>query len=164
VDEQGAPDCPRCGTRDAVRQMGEAFARQLELVRERANAAVRPPASPSPPPPAGADASGPTDELYMEIGVGMTALFAVLETALEAAVVRPAAGWWATKGKARASARREEMVRSMQEALNRFPDLYYCGRDDVVFLRGGKRTVRSGEAGRLLMRHQDGRLMSLLGP
>ncbi len=92
----------------------------------------------------------------------MAPLIEIFKSAVDVAVVRPAGASWQTKGAAREREKREQALRAMEVVLDRNPELYYCGGDDLVVLRGGSRAISSGEAGRLLMRGDDARLLAVL--
>jgi ketosteroid isomerase-like protein len=163
VDENERPLCPRCGARDRVQQLAAAFAAQVERTRQMAAEAHPPPASPPPASPTDATGTGTTDEAYMAIGAAVDVVLEVFRSAIEAAVVRPAAGWWETKGQQRMVEKRTQALAGLQETLQRHPELYHCARDDVVFSSHGKRAIPSREAGRLLMRNDENRLRKALG-
>lgn len=154
------PACPKCGDGKTTRPLGEAFAAQVELIRQ---AASTPP--PTPPAesvsPAGSGMNASPEQLI--VGAVMQILLEVGKAAVETAVVRPAAGWWRSKGQAMMLERREAMIRTLQSALDRHPELYVCAKDDVVFVPGGRHTVPTRRAVELLFKDEDVRLMSMLG-
>jgi hypothetical protein len=128
--------------------------------------AAEAPPPPSPSPASHIDtgaSSGMTDDAYMAVGAAVDTILEVFRSVIEAAVVRPAAGWWETKGRQRMVEKRTQALAGLQQTLERHPDLYYCARDDVVFSSQGKRAITSREAGRLLMRNDESRLMEALG-
>jgi hypothetical protein len=49
-----------------------------------------------------------------------------------------------------------------RSAADRHPELLCCGRDQIVFLAGGRRTVPAGDAMRLLVRGDDAGLVAAL--
>lgn len=97
------------------------------------------------------------------VGAVMQILLEAGKAAVEAAVVRPAADWWQSKGQAMMRERRERMIGTLQAAVDRHPELYVCAKDDLVFVRGSSHTVPTRKAAELLFKDEDGRLMSMLG-
>lgn len=58
--------------------------------------------------------------------------------------------------------RGHEGMEAARAAADRHPELLCCGRDQIVFLAGGRRTVPAGDAMRLLVRGDDGGLVAAL--
>ena len=154
------PACPKCGESKATLPLGEAFGAQLELIRQASSTQPATPAA-EPVSPAGSGMNASPEQLV--VGAVMQILFEVGKAAVETAVVRPAAGWWQSKGQAMMRERRERMISTLQSALDRHPELYVCATDDVVFVPGGRHTVPTRKAVELLFKDEDGRLMSMLG-
>ena len=157
-----AATCPKCGKPTHVRRLREAFAAHMEFVRHaQSQPQPQPPPTTDPSPsPAGTGTGASGDQLL--VGFVTQLLLEVGKEAIEAAVVRPAADWWATKGEAMMRERRERMLTSLQDGLDRHPELCVCTKDNVVFLPGGTRTVRVNKAVELLFRHDDAGLISAL--
>jgi hypothetical protein len=160
MEAERRPTCPRCGEYSAVGQLREAFAAQMDLIRERASEAQPPPGSPPPGLTTGSETGA--DNEFMMVSAVMDTMFEIFKSALDVAVVQPAAGWWRSKGQQQSRKRRTQAIEVFQRTLDRHPELYYCRRDDVVFIAGQRTCISSGEAGRLLLRGEEMRLMTKL--
>lgn len=132
----------------------------MEFVRRARSQPQPPAAADADPSPAGTGTGASGEQLL--VGFVTQLLFELGKEAIEAAVVRPAADWWTTKGTALMRERRERILKSLQDGLDRHPDLYLCGKDNVVFLPGSTRTLPLNKAVELLLRHDDDRLVSAL--
>ena len=58
--------------------------------------------------------------------------------------------------------RSQEAMAAALSAAGRRPELLCCGRDQIVFVAGGRRTVPAGDAMRLLLRGDDTSLVAAL--
>jgi hypothetical protein len=127
---------------------------------DRARAAARRRAEPSPPQPRGGPGTGAGE------GITFDELLLGTAAAVAGGVVR---GLWRTTARPWAGRVLAQLERGGQEgmgvarsAAERCPELLCCGRDQIVFLAGGRRTVPAGEAMRLLMRGDDAGLVAAL--
>ena len=134
----------------------------MELVRQAQSSPQAPPPTEPTPSPAGTGTGASGEQLL--VGFVTQLLLELGKEAIDAAVVRPAADWWATKGAAMMRERRERLLTSLQEGLDRHPELYLCTQDNVVFLPGSARTFPVNKAVELLLKHDDARLVSALSP
>lgn len=158
---QDLPVCPKCGEATSVRNLRDAFAAQMALIQQ---ALATPPPNVADPEPTHAGSGTNADPAQLLVGAVMAVLLQAGKAAVDTAVVRPATTWWQTKGQAAAQKRRETLMRSLQESLDRHPELYVCAKDDVVFLPGARSTVPSRKAVELLFKGDDARLISMLSP
>ena len=69
---------------------------------------------------------------------------------------------FAGSGLARLERRGQEGMEAARSAADRHPELLCCGRDQIVFLTGGRRTIPAGDAMRLLVRGDDAGLVAAL--
>lgn len=157
----GTPSCPKCGEATSVRNLRDAFAAQVALIQQ---AMATPPPEVAEPEPTHAGSGTNADPAQLLVGAVMELLLQAGKATVDAAVVRPASAWWQTKGQTAVRERREKLVRSLQESLDRHPELYVCAKDDVVFLPGARSTVPTRRAVELLFKGDDARLMAMLKP
>jgi len=152
------PACPVCGA-DA-QPMRDVLAALAEHGDQARAAAARRRAEPRPPQPRGGPGTGAGEGItFDEFLLGAAA-------AVGGGVVR---GLWRTTARPWAGRVRAQLERGGQEgmgaarsAADRRPELLCCGRDQIVFVAGGRRTVPAGEAMRLLVRGDDAGLMAAL--
>lgn len=156
------PACPKCGKEADVRRLREAFAAHMEFVRHAQSQPQPPPATDAAPSPAGTGTGASGEQLL--VGFVTQLMLEIGQEAIEAAVVRPAADWWATTGAAKMRGRRERTLTSLQDGLDRHPELHLCTKDNVVFLAGSTRYIPVNKAVEILLRHDDARLVSALSP
>ena len=150
------PACPVCAA-DAqpMRDLLAALAERGDQARAAARRA-----EPGPPRPRRGPGTG--------TGEGITVDEFLLGTAAAVAggVVR---GLWRKTAKPFAGSVLAQLKRHGQEgmeaarsAANRHPELLCCGRDQIVFLAGGRRTVPADDAMHLLVRGDDAGLVAAL--
>ncbi len=151
------PACPVCG---AVAQPMRDVLSALADRGGQARAAARQRAEPRPPRPrAGAGTGAGEGTSFHEFLLGAaTAVVGEVVSALWRKTAKPFAGHVA----ARLDRRGQEATRAARSAADRHPELLCCGRDQIVFLAGGRRTVPADDAMRLLLRGDDTSLAAAL--
>lgn len=150
------PACPVCGA-DA-QPMRDVLAALAERADQARAAARR--AEPGPPRPRRGPGTG-TGE-----GITVDEFLLGAAAAVAGGVVR---GLWRKAAKpfagsvlAQLERRGQEGMEAARSAADRHPELLCCGRDQIVFLAGGRRTVPAGDAMRLLVRGDDAGLVAAL--
>ena len=152
------PACPVCGA-DA-QPMRDVLAALAERGDQARAAAARQRAEPRPQRPRSGPGTGTGQVItFDEFLLGAAA-------AVAGGVVR---GLWRKTAKpfagsvlARLERRGQEGMEAARSAADRHPELLCCGRDQIVFLAGGRRTIPAGDALRLLVRGDDAGLGAAL--
>jgi len=152
------PACPVCGA-DAppIRDVLAALAERGGQARA---AAAQRHAEPRPPRPGRGPGTG-TGE-----GITVDEFFLGAAAAVAGGMVR---GLWRKTAKpfagsvlAQLERRGQAGMQAARSAADRHPELLCCGRDQIVFAAGGRRTVPAGDAMRLLVRGDDAGLVAAL--
>jgi len=157
-----APACPKCGQHAAVRELKELVTAQMERRKELMQQPL-PPQAPEPSVTASGSGTNASGEQLL-VGLVTELLIRAGGEVIRAAVLKPAANWWQTKGEAAMRERRETMTRALSEGVGRHPELYLCANDNLVFVAGGTRTLSARKAFELLFAGDDIGLMSRLNP
>ena len=167
--EQERARCPVCGDADSTVNLRAWHAEKRVRIAEGREAAERQLAQPRTRPAAdggsdgssgGGDAGSAAD---LGIDLGEEVLLGLISLGLIAAWRKLV--WNPLKYRALPALwrRSDEVMRNYSAMLDRHPDLWMCGPDEVVFRAGGGKTVPARDAFRWLARGDDVKLMAALG-